>query len=81
MITRFFFLVRLAAAWFLPILLGAIFIGEWMGFEVPAFLVLILVGWTLMMVNDGITHIRRVRLIAGRVDQDSLANRHGCTIH
>jgi hypothetical protein len=76
MITRLIFLVRLAAAWFFPILFAGLFIAEGLRIEVPAFLFLVLVAWTLIKVNDGITHIRRVRLIAGRVDVDTLANRH-----
>jgi signal transduction histidine kinase len=71
-----FFLLRLLAAWALLLLLAAAcwsslpFIGQ---IELP---IILACGITAALVVSGVfSHINRVRLIAGRIDGNSLANR------
>ena len=77
MISTFFFIVRLALAWFLPILIGTLLIVENLfGIGLPEIFFVALFAFTAYVVVNAISHIRRVRLIAGHVDRDVLANRH-----
>jgi len=75
--TSIFFVFRLAAAWFAAFLL---LIMVWNGVfdgSPPEGLFFLLFVITLGFVIAGaISHIRRIRLIAGRIDPGTLANRH-----
>ncbi|HEY1043892.1 MAG TPA: histidine kinase [Telluria sp.] len=79
--TAFFLVVRLVAAWFLAYLALAIFFSEVildaLGFDDnEGFLVLggfVLAG---LVASVAFSHLRRVRLIADRLDRSTLANRH-----
>jgi signal transduction histidine kinase len=72
-----FFLLRIALAWFLLLALltglysGIPLIGQW---EAPA--VLFDFGVAALVVAGALSHMRRVRLIAGHVDGGALGNRH-----
>ena len=76
MIRSFFFVLRLAIAWMLAIFLVAILWSElplvgWMDWPV-------LLGGIIVMalvVTGAVSHLGRVRLIAGRTDRDALVNR------
>ena len=76
MIRSFFFVLRLAVAWMLAIFLVAILWSElplvgWMDWPV-------LLGGMIVMalvVTGAVSHLGRVRLIAGRTDRDALVNR------
>ena len=76
MIRSFFFVLRLAIAWMLAIFLVAILWSElplvgWMDWPV-------LLGGMIVMalvVTGAVSHLGRVRLIAGRTDRDALVNR------
>ena len=76
MISTFFFVVRLALAWFLPLLLGMIVVAGFLGAGIPGIFGVALTVLVVLVAINGFTHVRRVRLIAGRVDSASLANRH-----
>lgn len=75
--TSIFFVFRLAAAWFAAFLL---LIMVWNGVfdgSPPEGLFFLLFVITLGFVIAGaVSHIRRIRLIAGRIDPGTLANRH-----
>jgi signal transduction histidine kinase len=72
-----FFLLRIALAWLLLLVLvtglysGIPLIGQW---EAPAVLFDFVVA--ALVVGGALSHLRRVRLIAGRVDLGALGNRH-----
>jgi len=76
--TSFLYVVRIAAAWTLAfVLLLIVWLalrGDRGGGPSWPFVLsaLLFIGW---QVNRAISHLRRVRLIVGRVDADSLANR------
>jgi len=71
-----FFVVRLAAAWFLAVMLVTLLwddiplIGRW---ETP----IVLAGFVTMalVLAGAFSHLRRVRLIAGHIDNQTLGNR------
>ncbi|WP_235893672.1 histidine kinase [Cognatilysobacter lacus] len=71
------FLLRVAVAWFLLLLLftalysGIPLIGRW---DFPAILFDFTVG--ALVFAGVLSHLRRVRLVAGQVDLDALGNRH-----
>jgi signal transduction histidine kinase len=75
--TSFFFVIRLALAWFLAYLLAVIvwnavnehYHGPGWPFVLAA---MVMLG---MVVTGGFSHVRRVRLIAGRVDGGTLSSR------
>ena len=75
-IKRFFFVFRLVLAWgfvcgFAIAVWSSIpFLGTW---ELPA--IVFLFGTMGLVISGAISHIGRVRLIAGRVDSSTLANR------
>ena len=75
--TSFFFVFRIAAAWtFAYILLLMVWNGVFNG-NAPEGLFFLLFVVTLGFVIAGaVSHIRRIRLIAGRIDPGTLANRH-----
>ena len=76
MIRNFFFVLRFAIAWMLAIFLVAILWSElplvgWMDWPV-------LLGGMIVMalvVTGAVSHLGRIRLIAGRIDRDALVNR------
>ena len=76
MIKRIFFVFRLLVAWglvcgfFAAVWSTLPFIGRW---ELP--IVLFVFGTMGLVITGAISHIGRVRLIAGRVDGTTLANR------
>ena len=76
MIRNFFFVLRFAIAWMLAIILVAILWSNlplvgWMDWPI------VLGGMILMalVVTGAVSHVGRVRLIAGRTDRDALGNR------
>ena len=73
MITNFSFIVRLIAAWFvaflaLAILIDATPLGRFDGWPLT-FLFLVTIGF---VITGAVSHLRRVRLIAGQVDAGTL---------
>lgn len=76
MIKGLFFVLRIGVAWFLVIVLAALAWSEipWLGrFDWPVTIAGIL---TMALVVAGtLSHLARVRLIAGHLDNDALANR------
>ncbi|MFC3815502.1 sensor histidine kinase [Lysobacter sp. GCM10012299] len=76
MVTNFTFIARLVAAWFLAFLVLAMLIdatplGRFDGWPV-SFLFFVTIGFVII---EAVSHLRRVRLIAGQVDATTLANR------
>src|SRR6188768_2455279 len=75
MIRSFFFVSRLLLAWGLAIALPLLMIGDAFGIDLDRlFAVLMLVLAAFVMVA-GVSHIRRVRLIAGALNASTLSNR------
>ncbi|MEO8365042.1 MAG: histidine kinase [Pseudoxanthomonas sp.] len=74
--TSFFFIFRIAAAWVFAFL---VFITLWNGFldgPGPNGLVFLVFLITLgFVIASAVSHIRRIRLIAGNIDPGTLANR------
>lgn len=74
--TSFFFVFRIAAAWVFAFL---VFITLWNGFldgSGPNGLVFLVFLITLgFVIASAVSHIRRIRLIAGNIDPGTLANR------
>lgn len=78
MITSLFFVVRIAAAWFLAFLLATmLWTGMFGGMQngPPWPFVLVFVVTMTLVVTSAFSHLRRVRLIAGHVNGGTLANR------
>ncbi len=75
--TSFFFIFRIAAAWTIAYLVFLMVWSEVFNGSGPEGLFFLLFVVTLGFVIAGaVSHIRRIRLIAGRVDRGTLANRH-----
>ncbi|GAB2506628.1 histidine kinase [Lysobacter humi (ex Lee et al. 2017)] len=77
MIRSTLFLLRLAAAWAVVVsLAAALYFELWIlgDFDGPILLASMLT--MALVVAGAISHVRRVRLIAGRVDREALGNRH-----
>jgi signal transduction histidine kinase len=77
-VTSFVFVLRLAVAWFLAFVLGlTIFMGINSGqYHGPAWpFVVAALAMLAMVITGAFSHVRRVRLIAGRVDAGTLGNR------
>jgi signal transduction histidine kinase len=75
----FVFVARLALVWALAIgAIGVIGVALFSQAapKIGSFASLLLVVSIAVAVGQGIVHVRRVRLIAGRVDREVLANRH-----
>ena len=74
--STFLFVFRIAFAWFAAWMIAVIFWASIVGRGKPwIFIVAIFI--TIMIVTIGaLSHVRRVRLIADRVDPSTLANRH-----
>lgn len=75
--TGFFFVIRLAAAWLLAYLFAVIVWNATNdGYHGPGW-PFVLAAWILlgMVVTGGFSHVRRVRLVAGRVDAVTLSSR------
>ncbi len=75
MITSLFFLLRLIAAWFLTLMLVFLVTEDWF-FGYAEWLVVTLGAVVLaMVVVSAFSHLRRVRLIAGKISASALSNR------
>ena len=75
--TSSFFIFRVAAAWTIAYLVFLMVWSEVFNGSGPEGLFFLLFVVTLGFVIAGaVSHIRRIRLIAGRVDRGTLANRH-----
>ena len=75
--TSFFFVFRIAAAWSFAYLVFLLVWSEVFHGRGPEGLFFLLFVVTLGFVIAGaVSHIRRIRLIAGRIDRGTLANRH-----
>ena len=75
--TSFFFVFRIAAAWLFAYLVFLFVWSEVFNGSGPEGLFFLLFVITLGFVIAGaVSHIRRIRLIAGRIDRSTLANRH-----
>lgn len=75
--SSFFFIFRLLLAWFLVFL---VLTGVWTWLPVLGWMdpwPVILLGFVtgVLVLTNALSHLRRVRLIAGRVDRHTLANR------
>jgi signal transduction histidine kinase len=72
------FVARLVLAWFLALLFAALLISNSPPFRYRdtggAFVLLVAIA-LLMVVTGAVSHLRRVRLIAGHIDSDTLGNR------
>ena len=75
MIRSAFFLVRLLAAWGLLVAFPLGVVSDILGFRVEPLLVVSFMGVMAVVSVAAISHIRRVRLIAGHVDAGALSNR------
>ena len=75
--TSFFFVIRLALAWFLAFMLAVIvWNGISEGYHGPAWpFVLLCMALLGMVITGAFSHVRRVRLIMGRADGSSLSSR------
>jgi len=75
--TSFFFVIRLAVAWFLAFMLCVIvWNGVNEGYHGPAWpFVLFCMALLGMVITGAFSHVRRVRLIRGHVDSGSLSSR------
>ena len=77
MIKSIFFVVRIAAAWFVALALltgmysGIPILGRW-EFPIVAFDMTV----AAFVIAGTLSHLRRVRLVAGHVDRGALGNRH-----
>ncbi|HEY2624444.1 MAG TPA: histidine kinase [Dyella sp.] len=78
MIKSVLFVARLVLAWFLALLFAALLISNSPPFRYRdtggAFVLLVAIA-LLMVVTGAVSHLRRVRLIAGHIDSDTLGNR------
>ncbi len=78
MIKSLFFVARLVIAWFLVLLFAALLLSDTPPFRYRdsggMFVLLIFIALVLV-VTSAVTHLRRVRLIAGHVDDSTLGNR------
>ena len=78
MIKSLFFVARLVAAWFLVLLFAAIMLSDLPPFryrDTGGTAVLLVFLALLAVVTGAVSHLRRVRLIAGHIDEDTLGNR------
>jgi signal transduction histidine kinase len=75
--TSFFFIFRIAAAWTFAYMVFLLVWSEVFNGSGPDGLFFLLFVVTLGFVIAGaVSHIRRIRLIAGKIDRGTLANRH-----
>ena len=75
MLSSLFFIVRLTFAWFLALFATVASISEWLNLPVPEAVVLLLAVVVAWVVVSAVSHVRRVRLMAGRTDGGLLSNR------
>ncbi|WP_232823470.1 histidine kinase [Dyella sp. C9] len=78
MIKSLFFVVRLVVAWFLVLLFASLLIfnsGPFRHHDTGGLAVLLVFLALLGVVTGAVSHLRRVRLIAGHIDEDTLGNR------
>jgi signal transduction histidine kinase len=75
MIKSFFFILRIALAWSAAFLIGSFFWTATPGYHNGNFLTLVYFVTLAFVVTGAISHLGRVRLIAGEVDSNALANR------
>ncbi|HET6554480.1 MAG TPA: histidine kinase [Dyella sp.] len=72
------FVARLVVAWFLVLLFVALVLADSPPFrhhDVAGTVVLLIFIALLMVITGAVSHLRRVRLVAGRIDEDTLGNR------
>ncbi|WP_343214271.1 histidine kinase [Dyella sp. ASV21] len=78
MITNLLFVFRLVLAWFLALLFASLVLSNVPPFRFfdigPSFVLLIAVA-LMMVATSAISHLRRVRLIVGHVDDEAASNR------
>lgn len=74
----FMFVARLVVFWFFVLLFAALLLGNSPMFRyrdtAPMFVLVIFIA-LLMVVTSAVTHLRRVRLIAGHLDDSTMGNR------
>ncbi len=74
----FFFVARLVVFWFFVLLFAALLLANSPMFRYrdsgPGFVLVIFIA-LLMVVTSAVTHLRRVRLIAGHLDDSTMGNR------
>ncbi len=74
--SSFAFIARLALAWFALLGLSVAFFEGGLGVGLPTLVFLAFNVFMVFVIVNAIAHVRRVRLIADRVDRAALANRH-----
>ncbi|MEO6365800.1 MAG: histidine kinase [Luteimonas sp.] len=75
MMTSLFFLLRLVAVWFLSLLLFAALTSDWFGGSGEWILITLCGAVLALVVIGAFSHLRRVRLMAGKVTASALSNR------
>src|SRR5688572_21530506 len=75
MIACLFFLLRLAAVWLLTLILVAFLTEDLFGTEGEWLLLALCASVLALVVVSAFSHLRRVRLIAGKVNNSTLSNR------
>lgn len=80
MITSFFFIFRLALAWFLVFLIVVVNLAEFISRydgspDMGGFFVILGMLLVAAVVVTAFSHLRRVRLITGKIDSSALSNR------
>lgn len=78
MIKGLFFVARLVVAWFFVLLFTVLMLGDLPPFrhhDTGGTAVLLVFLALLAVVTSAVSHLRRVRLIAGHIDDDTLGNR------
>ena len=75
MIRSFLFLARLLVAWGLLSFFPMVFVTDVLGVRIEPLFAVLFVGLMAMVAVAAISHIRRVRLVAGHVNGGTLSNR------
>ena len=75
MIRSFLFLARLLIAWGLLSFFPMVFVTDVLGVRIEPLFAVLFVGLMAMVAVAAISHIRRVRLVAGHVNGGTLSNR------
>lgn len=78
MITSLLFVFRLVLAWFLALLFASLVLGSTPPFRfvhISGTVTLLIAIALVMVATSAVSHLRRVRLIAGQINEDSASNR------